>query len=72
MIETILMGFPIRLGYAVFMALVVYMLLRIFDRLSGQDFKKNMEKISNDSQALANYYGYRLIAISVGMGLLFS
>jgi len=71
-IDFMTLGAISRTMYFLITILAIWSLARLLDKLSGQDFKKNMRIISNDAKALALYYGFRIFGISYVASTIFS
>jgi hypothetical protein len=65
-------GFVLRIVYSIMMVVIVWLLLRGLDKLSGVNFKEIMGVIREDAIAAALYLGLRFIGVVVGIGLVVS
>jgi len=72
MIDFMTLGAISRTIYFLMVVFGIWLLARLLDKLSGQNFKKNMRKISDDSKALAIYYGLRFLGIAYGASTILS
>lgn len=48
--------------------LLIVVVLRLFDKLTGTNFKETFKKVRNDAQAFALYRGLLLIAAAILIG----
>ena len=61
-----------RLMFVLTALIAVWMMLRLLDRLGGHSFKEQMRIIRGDARALALYNGFRILAVGIAVGLVFS
>ena len=47
-----------------------FLLLRVFDKLLGVDFKEAFNLIEKDPKAMSHYYGLRYLGSSIALGLI--
>jgi len=68
-VEILAGGTLVSLVHALVNFGVVLLCLRGLDKLSGVDFKSNLETMREDPKALANYYAGRFVACGLAAGL---
>jgi len=61
-----------RLAFALLALLGLFLLLRLFDKLSGHSFNTAYSRINDNAQALAVYYGLRFMGACLLLGQLLS
>lgn len=60
----LLLDFIIKMFYAVLALFVMWMVLRLRDRLTGVDFKEKFKGVADDPKAYAVYLGGTAIAVA--------
>lgn len=65
MTEITLISFALNMMYLVVALFTVYGVLKVFDRLGGDDFNENKNIIEKEPLALGIYYGARFLGVCI-------
>jgi hypothetical protein len=65
MTEITLISFALNMGYLIVALFTVWGMLRIFDKLGGDDFDDNKNIIETNPLALGIYYGARFLGVCI-------
>ena len=70
MATVIATGFGLKVVTAIIGAFSIWLMVRIFDKIGGTNFREMLEQMEGKDYAL--YAGLRILAIAIFMGLVFS
>jgi len=70
--EILITSSSLTMAFAVLAIVLVLMVLRIFDVVTGTPFSSTKKVIQDDAKAAAVYYGLRFLGVCLLVGQLFS
>lgn len=71
MFQTMVMSLASKLGTFLVALLAVYFMQVLYDRTNKVDETQAFDKIEKDARAVADYFGWRILAFCVLAGLVF-
>ena len=70
--EVLVTSSLLTLAFAMLALVLVLVVLRLFDMVTGTPFSETKKVIKNDPKAAATYYGLRFLGVCLLVGQLFS